>query len=357
MEFFRTRIAPDAAEKVKEVLDSGWLNEGKYVEEFEEELANFGLTNPVTVNSGTSALHLALVAAEVKEGDEVLLPAQTFIATGTAILMAGAKPVFCDINPFTGNICPLDISRKITEKTKAIIPVHWGGLPCDMEEITKIATDHNLCIVEDAAHAFGSKEIGKIYKLNHFVCFSFQSIKPLTTGDGGAICSYLDKKLKRLRWFSFDRSSNKTHFGDRYRDVKELGYKYHMNNIAAAIGLANIKLVNEQTKARCQISTQYRNNFEKIAGIKLLKYNPCCNYWLFTMLVENRLDFTYLLKANRIPYSVVDRRIDENPIFGGRTQNLTGQEIFDEKQISIPVHEGLTYEDVEHIIETIQKGW
>ena len=144
---------------------------------------------PVAVNSGTSALHLASAVADVGPGDEVILPPQTFVASAATILMCGAKPVFADIQPYTGNLDPQSLRVHITPRTKAVMPVHWGGYPCDMDEINAIAREHDLAVVEDAAHALGATYKGKpVGSLSRFTAFSFQAIKHLTTGDGGALC-------------------------------------------------------------------------------------------------------------------------------------------------------------------------
>ncbi len=162
MHFFHTHISEKAIELATGTLRSGLLSEGKRVRQFEEELTRvLALPNPVAVNSGTSALHLALEVAGVGQGDEVILPPQTFIASGLAILMCGATPVFADIQPQTGNIDPDSIRAHVTPRTKAIMPVHWGGYPCDMDEISAVAEEHHLAVVEDAAHAFGAAYKGK----------------------------------------------------------------------------------------------------------------------------------------------------------------------------------------------------
>ena len=173
MNFFNTFIDPSAAGRVNGVLNSTYLSEGKLVKEFEVELAQIcGIVNPVAVNSGTTALHLALVLAGVKEGDEVILSAQTFVATGLVILQQKAIPIFVDVNYQDGNISVEDIKRKISKKTKAIIVVHWAGYPCDMDEIGKIANEHKLKVIEDAAHALGAEYKGRsIGSISDFTCF------------------------------------------------------------------------------------------------------------------------------------------------------------------------------------------
>lgn len=363
MDFFNTYVSEEAKINVNEVLNSTWLNEGKFVKKFENALnLDFGLVNPLTVNSCTSALHLSLICSNVTLGDEVILPAQTFIATGLAVLMAGAKPIFADIDPQTGNICKNSIIEKISNKTKAIIPVHWGGNPCDVKSINEIASENNLTVIEDAAHAFGASIEGKpVGSLSDITCFSFQAIKFLTTGDGGLICvkdDALYNQIKRRKWFGFDKSNLTRKFeGDRDCLINELGFKYHMNDIAAAIGLGNLVGAKERLNKRRSIANLYSNALSKIDGVKLLKKNGEPSNWLYTILVENRIEFIKKMKSKNIPVSVVDRRIDVNPIFGGITFNLNGQEYFDEHQISLPIHEALSIEDIDFIIATILEGW
>lgn len=351
MELFNTYISEKAPEAVADVLRSGWLNEGQKVLEFEECLGGYGLTNAVAVNSCTSALHLSLVCAGVKPGDEVILPAQTFIATGIAVLMAGGVPIFVDIDPLTGNICPKSIAENVTAKTAAIIVVHWGGSPCDLDAVYQIAG--NIPVIEDAAHALGaSYNDVPIGMLSRFTCFSFQSIKFLTTGDGGAVCTNDPEtwhELKRRRWFGFDKSAPKSVLGERL-PASELGFKYHMNNIAAALGLANLDRTFERLHRRRKIAEYYRSEFANVRGITLLKQVGESANWLFTLLADDRDKYF----GKEIPVSVVDRRIDLNPIFDF-TPDLKGQEYFDQHQFSIPVHDALTDSDVESIVKFIKE--
>ena len=365
MYFFNTNIANNAQDKVKEVIDSTFLSEGKVVKEFEDNFEkHFSTNNFVAVNSGTSALHLALLASGVGEGDEVIIPAQTFIATGLAVLYTGAKIVFADIEIDTGNICPDSIEEKITNKTKAIIPVHWAGYPCDMEKINSIAKKYNIKVVEDAAHA-----VGAIYKnqnigsLSDFTCFSFQAIKHLTTGDGGGICCKNKEdyeKIKRLRWFGIDREKHQTGFlGERLYNLEEVGFKYHMNNVSAAIGLANLENIDNVIKRHREISSLYYNEFSDIQGIELMKNDSdiISSCWFLQLLVENREGFVNKMNEHNIAVSVVHQRIDRNEIFGGLDKSLVNQELFDKKQIALPIHIGLSNEDIEKIISVVKKGW
>src|SRR5437667_11291648 len=292
MTFNHTTVSESAIQNAVSTLRSGFLSEGKQVKRFEEELvARLGLVRPVTLNSGTTALHLALVLAGVQSGDEVIIPPQTFIATGMAVLMQGATPVFADIQYNTANIEPDSIRKKITRRTKAIIPVHWAGYPCDLDEINQIAARHNLAVIEDAAHALGAtyhrKPVGAI---SRFTCFSFQAIKHLTTGDGGALCCLrpADEQQARIRrWFSIDRDNSQPSFlGERQYDATTIGFKYHLNDLGAAIGLGNLEVFPQVLAKLRAISLRYRQEFRAIPGITLLesKEDRQSACWLFTLL-------------------------------------------------------------------------
>ncbi len=365
LSFFHTSISPRAIERVTSVLQSGWVNEGDVVREFEAELTSkLGVSNPVTVNSGTAALHLALALAGVRPGDEVIIPAQTFVATGLVVLMQQATPVFADIDPKTGNLSTDSVAAKISPRTRAIIPVHWGGYPCDLDEINQLASDYNLAVIEDAAHALGASYKGNpIGSISRFTAFSFQAIKHLTTGDGGMLCC-LDEKDKadamKGRWFGIDRATTqKTIIGSRGCDIQTLGYKYHMNNVAAAIGLGNLEDFPPRLARRRAIATRYRAELCDVTGLELLELREDREHawWLFTVLVERREDFARALAARGIPTSVIDLRIDGNSVFGGLRDDLPGQAEFNERQIAIPVHDGLSGIDVENIITAIRFGW
>lgn len=362
--FFNTYIDPSSFSLVKKILKSTFLSEGKITAEFEEKLKNIGLSNPLCVNSGTSALHLALILAGVKENDEVIIPAQTFISTGLAVLYQHAKPVFADIDYSTGNINPEAIRSKITKKTKVILPVHWAGYPVDLDAIGAIAKEYKVTVIEDAAHALGAvyknQSIGNI---SPFTCFSFQAIKHVTTGDGGAIaCKKASdqKKGKRLRWFGIDREKAlPTLLGEREYTLREVGYKYHMNDYESALGIANLSTLDTRLKRRRQIAEKYRKHFQNISGIQIFSYNPDRKsaWWLFGMHVQKRNNFIRALKDRGITCSVVHQRIDKHPIFGGIQKDLVNQAKFDSTQIHLPIYESLTDKQVDHIISSVKKGW
>lgn len=366
IEFFNTHIASSSFEKVSKVLQSSFLSEGQAVADFEKALSEqCGLLNPVAVNSGTAALHLALVVAGIGKGDEVIVPAQTFVATGLAVMMVGATPVFADIQYQTGNIDPADIEKKITANTKAVIPVHWGGYPCDMNEITALAAKHNFAVIEDAAHAIGAsyqqKSIGSI---SHLTCFSFQAIKHLTTGDGGAIACLSPahyRKAMSLRWFGIDRKSSPVgELGEREYNLTEIGFKYHLNNYAAALGLANLDDLGANLKRRREIAGQYTAELGNTPGLSLFRYEQDRQsaYWLYGFHVQNREGLIRKLARSDVPASVVHLGIHKNDLFSHLSKNsLSAQAEFDKTQLHIPVHNHLTDEQVDLIVNTIKTGW
>lgn len=365
MNFFNTYISPDAYQAVKDVLDSTLLSEGKLVAKFETELqTSLGINNVVALNSGTSALHLALVLAGIGEGDEVILPAQTFIASGLAIKYVGATPVFADIQYQTGNIDPNSIREKITEKTKAIMVVHWAGYPCDMTEIGLIAAEYGIPVIEDAAHALGAVYRGiPVGAMSELTCFSFQAIKHLTTGDGGGL-AIADESMvgvaKKLRWFGIDRASSPmSELGERIYNADQVGFKYHMNDFAAALGLSNLSGFKDRLSKIRTLADQYRSGLAGVPGIELFnndsdRQSAC---WLFGLHVDCRNDFALKMKSANIPVSVVHQRIDRNSVFGELRADLYAQEKFDATQIHLPIHIGVNQEDVEIIIHEIKKGW
>lgn len=357
MKFFDTPITIEAFGNMAHVLQSGFLSEGELVAELESELyIHFGYRRGVAVNSGTSALHLALVLAGVGRGDEVIIPAQTFVATGLAVLYCGAKPVFSDIQLKTGNINPERIIDRITSRTKAVICVSWGGNPCDLMGIQKLCNEHGLYLIQDNAQAFGATYLGEsISGFGHFSCFSFQAIKHLTTGDGGLLTCKTEEhyeKARRLRWFGIDRENDfPDETGERQYNLEEIGYKYHMNNVAAALGLGNLHGVKDRLKRRRDIAKAYD---EGIGDMGTTRHIGSSN-WLYTILVNRRKDFIRMMKSKDIPVSVVHNGIHKNKIFG--RWDLPVQRAWDEHHICLPINSSLTDEDVEQVINAVNGGW
>lgn len=362
---YTTYIHPSATQLVSETLQSTFISEGKKVKEFESRLTEtLGISHPVALNSGTTALHLALVLAGIGEGDEVICPAQTFVASALVVVQQGAKPVFADIKWESGNIDPASIRQKITPRTKAIIAVHWSGMPCDMDEIGAIAKEHNLVVIEDAAHALGATYKGKaIGNISDYTCFSFQAIKHLTTGDGGAISCINEEKAKEAftrRWFGIERATAiPSELGERQYNIGMLGFKYHLNDYSAALGLANLTDLTQRIDWLRLKAARYREALQSVAGITLWEApaDRESAWWLFGMHVDNRLQFIRALAGRGVTASVIHQRIDRNALFGGLDESLVQQKRFDETQIHIPLHSSMTDEDVETVIEAIKKGW
>lgn len=368
MHFFNTTVTPQAIKQVNSVMESGYLSEGKVALRFEKLLHRLlGLHQVITVNSGTSALHLALVSHGIREGDEVITSPQTFIATALAILYCGARPVFADIDPFTGNLDPDSVRAKITDRTTAILPVMWAGYPSELD-IAQLGFKCNIPVIADAAHALGAtyfrKPVGGLSLFyNDTTCFSFQSIKALTTSDGGAICTLkhsVYERAKRLRWFGIDRESDKPdELGERQYTLTEIGFKHHLSDFNASLGIGNLHGFKDRLARRREIAKRYFTELANTPGLTLMRYklDRESAYWLFPVLVESRLDFVRKLKECGVPTSVVHQRIDKHPIFGGKRTDLPGMDYFDAHQIHLPMHNALTDDDISLVVSTIKEGW
>lgn len=360
IKLFENALPEDSIRLTEEILREGWLSEGVTARLFEEKLQRL-LTNnrTFTVNSGTSALHLALKLAGIGPNDEVLVPSQTFIATALAVLYVGAHPVIVDVNPLTGEINVEKAKKKITSNTKAVIAVDWGGYPCDYKELAKLG----LKVIRDAAHSLLANADYLIDDYVDFTCYSFQAIKLLTTGDGGAVSCrtiYDYERGKRLRWFGIDRIKDKVDdTGERKYNLRDIGYKYHMNNVAAAIGLGQIDNISNEVKLRRNVARAYQSEFCCIPGITLPGYaeDRRSNFWLFPMLVENRKALMAKFAQNDIEVSIVHHGIDRNDIFGGIDDSLVGQRRRDKELLHIPIRGNLSLNDFTMIVNTIRSGW
>jgi len=378
---FYPYISEKAAEKAKEILLSKHPGQGAIIDDFEKEFSNkFKTKHSVAVNSCTSALHLAYVLAGVKKGDEVVGPLLTCSATWHPVLWLGAKPVFCDIKEdFT--IDPDDIERKITDKTKAIVVMHYGGTMCDMDRIMKIAKKHNLPVIEDAAQALGAytymtTEDGNAkYKayagtIGDYGCFSFQAIKYLTTVDGGMLTCKKEenyKKAKRIRWFGIDRDLKIEKGWQQFKDWKkremtydvwETGYKYHMNNINAVIGLQHFEEWDKIKEHYTLLDKKYRTLLSDVKGLKFLDKKEGDTTWLETILVEDRDKLAEKLKEAGVETNVVHIRSDVYTVFkpyvNGDFPNMDKYEL---KYLCLPIHKKIDINDVEYISGIIKFGY
>ncbi len=272
---FRPSMGDEEIEAVAEVLRSGWIGLGPKTKEFEERFAEYiGTEYAVALNSCTAALHLALNVLGINSGEVITTPI-TFVSTAHAILYNNASPVFADVQDDTLNINPHDIERRITEHTKAIIPVHYGGHVCDMDEILDIADEHNLYVIEDAAHACGAEYNGKkAGSLGDIGCFSFHAVKNLATGDGGMITTNDEEvyeKLLKLRWLGITKSTYQrdSRGYSWYYAVENVGFKAHMNDITAAIGLVQLRKLDVMNGKRRGIVERYNEAFEDLDGIEI----------------------------------------------------------------------------------------
>ena len=258
---------------VAETLASEWITQGPKIQEFEQALAKYcGAKYAVAVSSGTAALHLAALAGGLKKGDEAITTPITFLATSNALLYAGATPVFADIDEATGNIDPGQITKRITRRTKAILPVHFGGLPARMKEIPKIARRHGLLIIEDAAHALGAAyvhgaKVGSC-RFSDMTVFSFHPVKNITTGEGGAITTNrkdLYEKLKTLRSHGVIRSKqSQRQLGGWYYEMRELGFNYRITDFQCALGLTQLRKLDSFIRKRQQVVRRYETAFKKL---------------------------------------------------------------------------------------------
>src|SRR5712692_6762727 len=266
--FHRSSLGEEEVQAVADVIRSVWLTMGPKTFEFEKEVAKYvGAQDAIAVSTGTAALHLSLEAAGIRAGDEVLLPTTTFTATAEAVTYLGARPVLVDVDPVTMNIDPDDAERRITQKTKAIIPVHLGGQPCDMDEIHALARMHHLRVIEDAAHALPSEYKGKrVGQISEFTCFSFYATKTLTTGEGGMITTDNPEaadRMRLMRLHGIERDAWKRYRGDGswFYEVLEAGFKYNLTDFQSAMGLVQLAKCDAMRQARESIAQRYADAF------------------------------------------------------------------------------------------------
>ena len=354
---FKVHYPEGIGRKIDDVFQSGFITEGEYSDQFEREFGEYiGNSNCCLTNSCTSAIVLSLRLCGIGPGDEVISSPMTCMATNEPVYNSGAKLVWADIDPKTGNISPESVMAKITPNTKAIIAVHWAGQPFDISEINNIAQQHGLKVIEDAAHALDSTYNGKkIGNHSDFVCFSFQAIKHLTTGDGGALlCKNKSdsERAKSLRWFGLDRKYK----GSKWeQDIAESGYKFHMNNITAVIGLEQLKHIETITQRHQENACKYDKKITnpKITKLKRFK-NSTSSCWIYSLLCETRDDLQKYLKNKGIHSDVVHMRNDKYSVFKEFNKgSLSNLDYFGVRLLNIPVGWWLKNEDVNFIIDSL----
>jgi len=342
---------------VTKVLQSEYLGMGTTVADFESAIKDYLKTTMevVCVNSGTAALHLSLSALGLKEGDEVLVPSLTYVASFQAISATGAMPVSCDVTSETVFIDVGDAEKKITANTKAIMPVHYGSSPKGISDVYRLAKKYNLRVIEDAAQSFGSEYAGKKVGVEgDIVCFSFDGIKNITSGEGGAIISS-DLELVRLvrdsRLLGVEKDTEKRFKGLRSWDfdVVEQGYRYHMSNIMAAIGIAQIGRVHDFKKRRQGIVASYINGIADINEVTLLEFDyEKIMPHIFVVKVQRRDELKAFLENNNIECGL---QYKPNHMLSkyATSEALPQSEVLYSQLISLPCHYDLTVDDVNFI--------
>ncbi len=298
--YFIPWITPQDKNSIINSLNQRWLTNGKFLNKFENKFKNFiNSKYALGVGSATQALHLANRALGIGPGDEVIVPTFTFAATANSVTYCGAKVIFADIDPLTFNISTKSIKRFITKKTKAIIPVHYGGQSCDMDEIISLAKSKNLSIIEDCAHALGSK-FGKLMcgNIGNLGCFSFYPTKIITTGEGGMITTnnnQFHKKIISLRSQGMDFSPNQREKSSKWKyDVVDLGYNYRLDEIRSSLGFSQLNRINKINKIRIKIADQYNKLLKNVNGISLpiTESNRNHIFHLYSIKIEKEFHLT-----------------------------------------------------------------
>lgn len=374
---FKVFMSPNAGDEVTKVLNSGYIGQGEKVEQFESMLNDYFMRDyVVTLNSGTSGLHLALHLLKkqsgkwpgLEEGDEVLATPLTCTASNFPIMANGLNIKWVDIDPETLNMDLDDLARKLSPKTKVIMLVHWGGYPNDLDKIKQLQDKcfdmygFKPAVIEDGAHSFGSKYKGKLLG-NHgnIVMYSLQAIKHITSIDGGLLVlphRELYDRSKLLRWYGIDRDSNRKDFRCE-ADIEEWGFKFHMNDVCATVGIENLKHVDNIVGAHKSNAEFYDNNLVDISGLKTLTRHEGHEsaFWIYSMLVENRDGFYKWMKECNIVVSQVHERNDKHTCVTPYKSSLPTLDKTIGNVVSIPVGWWVTPEEREYITDCIKKGW
>ncbi|MBN2121141.1 MAG: UDP-4-amino-4,6-dideoxy-N-acetyl-beta-L-altrosamine transaminase [Candidatus Omnitrophica bacterium] len=367
----RQSIGQDDLREVTKVLKSDWITQGPKIKEFEEGLCRYTQAKYATaVSSGTAALHIAALAAGIKQGDEVITSPITFVASANAALYCGARPVFADIEKATGNIDTEKISRKITKKTKAIIPVHFAGHPCDLEKIKAIAKKNNLIIIEDACHALGAEYKGiKIGSCRHsdMAVLSFHPVKAITTGEGGAVLTNSKDYYKKLIMFRnhglTKENLEDTSQGDWYYEMQYLGYNYRITDIQTCLGISQLKKLDSFIRKRRKIAAFYDRAFKGNGyfDIPAEKEYAFSAYHLYPIILKKvyackRKEFFSKMRARGFGVQVHYIPVYLQPYYKrlGYAAGLCPlAESFYNRQISIPLYPSMSGKDIKYVVNTL----
>lgn len=352
---FKVHIPPGAATAVRNVFDSGYIAEGDVTRRFEKAFGEYvGNPHVAVVNSGTSALALAAHMLDVKPGDEVITSPMTCFAMNAPFYHAGATLVWADVDPLTGNIDVAHASSLVTARTVAVVGVHFGGAAFNVQLLRALIPDH-VKIVADAAHAVGTVvDNTHVSLLGDYVCFSFQAIKHLTTGDGGAIACQSEEeadRLRRLRWFGLDRRADRAHWS---QDIPETGYKYNMNNIAASIGLAQMPFIDavlEDHRDNAAVFDQSIVNRDAVRHAQLRAPGDSC--WLYTLFVADRDRFSTHMAEHGIVANAAHRSNTVYSAFAEFGKAPMGVRTFDKHAVNIPVGWWVGRDDRSRIVAAV----
>ncbi len=360
---------------VIEVLRSDWITQGPKVAEFEKEFTRYvGARYAVAVNSGTAALHSACFATQIEKGDEAITTPITFAASANCVLYQGGTPVFADIGSDTLNIDPVEIRKKITKKTKTLIPVDFTGLPVDLEEIQKIARENNLTIIEDASHALGATYKGsKIGSISDMTIFSFHPVKHITTGEGGMITTNNKEYYERLKLFrthgiTKDRDKLLKYDGPWYYEMQELGYNYRLTDFQCALGLSQLKKIDSNLTKRREIVKAYNSKFKDMPEIKIPQINPATSNpaWHLYIIQLNleklkvgRREIFEALKEENIGVNVHYIPVHLQPYYQKRFGYYKGDfpkaENYYSRAITLPVFPKMSDKDIDDVIAAVKK--
>lgn len=370
--YSRQLVEEEDIQAVAEVLRSDYLTQGPKIDEFEKALANYcGAKYAVVVATGTAALHAAYFAAGLKPGEEIITSPNTFAATSNAALYLDAKPVFVDIEPETGNIDVSKIEEKITEKTRIIAPVHYSGHAVDLDAFHEIVRKHDLIIVEDASHAIGAKYKGKkIGAFSDMTVFSFHPVKPITTGEGGAILTDNEEYYEKLKLFRThgitkdpEMLQNKD-VGPWYYEMQCLGFNFRITDIQCALGLSQLKKLDDFIEHRRKIVKMYQDAFERDERIVI----PHEKEYAFSSwhlvparlrgdMIPGRRDIFEALRAKNIWVQVHYIPVYWQPYYqklGFKKGLCPEAEKFYESEISLPVFQGMKDEETEYVIDSLK---
>ena len=362
---FKPFFGNEECQALVETLESGWWGRGPKSIEFEGAFAEYmGVEHAVGLNSATAALHLALLTAEVT-GQEVLTTSMTFVSTNHAILHAGGRPVFCDIDPDTMNISAEEIRRKVTPTTRAIVVMHYGGHPCDMDPILEVAREHGLWVIEDAAQACGAEYKGrKVGSMGYIGCFSFQATKNMSTGDGGMLVTgdgEVAERVRKLRWVGISKPTwERFRAGEPQRswmyEVEEVGFKYEMTDLSASLGLVQLGRLEESNDVRRRLLARYRTAFSQVEGIDVLTCREYAKSACYNAVikVDDRDELYRLLDRHDIDSNVHSYPNHLLPIYRPYTTHLPVTEAEWQRILSIPLYPGLSTQDQDRVIDCVR---